>query len=91
MASAEAGIYFHFPRIPRQLPERSDSSIIRWRLSRLDTDNDRPNNQYRFSNVIANIGWSPNEQLRISSLFTYSLADTGNPNTIFDPKPFDNF
>jgi hypothetical protein len=29
--------------------------------------------------------------LRISSLFTYSLADTGNPNTIFDPKPIDNF
>lgn len=60
-------------------------------LSRLDTDNERPNNQYRLSSGIANIGWSPNEQLRISSLFTYSLADTGNPNSIFDPKPFDNF
>lgn len=24
-------------------------------------------------------------------LVTYSLADTGNPNTIFDPKPLDNF
>jgi hypothetical protein len=24
-------------------------------------------------------------------LFTYSLSDTGNPNTIFDPKPLDNF
>ena len=60
-------------------------------LSRLDTDNERPNNQYRLSSGIANVGWSPNEQLRISSLFTYSLADTGNPNSIFDPKPFDNF
>ncbi len=59
--------------------------------SRLDTDNARPNNQYRFTNLIGNIGWSPNDQLRISSLFTYSLADTGNPNTIFDPKPVDNF
>ncbi len=59
--------------------------------SRLDTDNDRPNNQYRLSNGIANIGWSPNEQLRLGSLFTYSLADTGNPNSIFNPKPFDNF
>ena len=40
---------------------------------------------------MANVGWSPNERLRIGSLFTYSLADTGNPNTIFDPKPLDNF
>ncbi|MEO5717032.1 MAG: TonB-dependent receptor [Chthoniobacterales bacterium] len=59
--------------------------------SRLDTDNARPNNQYRLSNFIGNIGWSPNDQLRLSSLLTYSLADTGNPNTIFDPKRFDNF
>ena len=60
-------------------------------VSRLDTDNARPNNQYRLWNFVGNVGWSPNEQLRISSLFTYSLADTGNPNTIFDPKPVDNF
>ena len=53
-------------------------------LSRLDTDNDRPNNEYRLSNAIANVGWSPNEQLRISSLFTYSLADAGSPNSISD-------
>jgi vitamin B12 transporter len=59
--------------------------------SRLDTDNARPNNQYRNTAAIANVGWSPNEQLRISGLFTYSLSDTGNPNTIFDPKPIDNF
>jgi len=59
--------------------------------SRLDTDNARPNNQYRNTAAIANVGWSPNEQLRISSLFMYSLSDTGNPNTIFNPKPLDNF
>jgi outer membrane cobalamin receptor len=29
--------------------------------------------------------------LRIGSLFTYSVSDTGNPNTIFDPKPIDHF
>src|SRR4029079_258856 len=40
---------------------------------------------------LGNVGWSPDESLRISSLFTYSLADAGNPNTIFDPKPVDNF
>jgi vitamin B12 transporter len=60
-------------------------------LSRLDTDNARPNNQYRLTNAIADVGWSPDTTLRIGSLITYSLADTGNPNTIFDPKPLDNF
>jgi vitamin B12 transporter len=60
-------------------------------LSRLDTENERPNNQYRLSSGIANLGWSPNERLRVSSLFTYSLADLGLPNTIFDPRPRDNF
>ena len=59
--------------------------------SRLDTDNARPNNQYRNSSAIANLGWSPNDQLRISGLFTYSLSDIGLPNTIFDPRPIDNF
>src|SRR2546422_9902548 len=32
--------------------------------SRLDTDNARPNNNYRNSSGIADVGWSPNEQLR---------------------------
>ena len=59
--------------------------------SRLDTDNARPNNQYRNTASLANVGWAPNEQLRIGSLVMYSLSDTGNPNTIFSPKPVDNF
>jgi vitamin B12 transporter len=71
--------------------------------SRLDTDNARPNNNYRNSSGIADVGWSPNppspgtgsaaasEQLRIGSLFVYSLSDTGNPNEIFNPKPIDHF
>src|SRR5882724_567552 len=59
--------------------------------SRLDTDNARPNNNYRNTAAIADIGWSPNEQLRIGSLFTYSVSNTGNPNTIFDPRPIDHF
>lgn len=60
-------------------------------LSGFTTDNERPNNQYRLWNGIANLGWSPNEQLRVSTLITYSLADLGLPNTIFDPRPADNF
>jgi len=59
--------------------------------SRLDTDNARPNNQYRNSDVIADLGLTPVEHLRLGSLFLYSLSDTGNPNSVFNPKPFDNF
>jgi vitamin B12 transporter len=59
--------------------------------SRLDTDNARPNNNYRNTAGIADTGWSPNEALRIGGLFAYSLSDTGNPNTIFDPRPIDHF
>jgi vitamin B12 transporter len=60
-------------------------------VSRLDTDNARPNNQYRNTAGIADLGLSLNEHLRVGSLFMYSLSDTGNPNSIFTPKPFDNF
>src|SRR5438045_5488833 len=71
--------------------------------SRLDTDNARPNNNYRNTAAIADVGWSPNpvlsgtgsavasEQLRIGSLFTYSVSDIGLPNTLFDPRPIDHF
>src|SRR5882724_3178787 len=59
--------------------------------SRFDTDNARPNNNYRNTAAITDVGWSPDEQLRIGSLFTYSVSDTGNPNTIFDPRPIDHF
>ena len=90
MLSGEGGSYDTF----REWLE-SDGKIDQFDYSigasRIDTDNARPNNQYRNSAAIANVGWSPNEQFRIGSLFTYSLSDTGNPNTIFDPKPLDNF
>lgn len=59
--------------------------------SRIDTDNARPNNQYRNTDVIANVGWSPEKAFRVGFLFTYSLSDTGNPNSIFNPRPLDNF
>jgi len=59
--------------------------------SRLYTDNARPNNQYRNSAVIGDLGWSPDNQLRLDVLLTYSLSDTGNPGDIRQPRPFDNF
>jgi vitamin B12 transporter len=59
--------------------------------SRIDTDNARPNNNYRNTSAITNVGWSPNEQLRIGGLFAYSESETGNPNLITDPRPIDHF
>src|SRR5437763_3676540 len=59
--------------------------------SRLDTDNARPNNQYRNTAEIADLGLTLADNLRVGALITYSLSDTGNPNTIFNPRPFDNF
>ena len=87
--SAEGGSYGSFRETAQSLGSIGgfDYSLG---ASRLETDNARDNNQYRLSSGVANIGWSPNEQLRIGGLFTYSLADTGSPNSIFDPKPLDN-
>lgn len=59
--------------------------------SRLDTDNARPNNAYRNTSMITDVGWSPNDQARIGGLFAYSESETGNPNTIFAPRPIDHF
>ena len=59
--------------------------------SRLDTDNARPNNNYRNTSGIMDAGFSPSDQVRIGSLFIYSESETGNPNTIFNPKPVDHF
>lgn len=65
--------------------------------SRLDTDNDRPNNEYRNTAVIGDLGFTPRALKldggtapRFGLLVTYSNSDTGNPNTITNPSPFDN-
>src|SRR4029077_7177057 len=90
LLSGEGGSYDTF-RETLQSDGKIDNFDYSIGASRLDTDNARPNNQYRNTAAIADVGWSPNDQLRIGGLFTYSLSDTGNPNTIFDPKPIDNF
>jgi vitamin B12 transporter len=58
--------------------------------SRIDTDNARPNNQYRNTDMVAELGLSLSEQLRVGTLITYSLSDAGSPNLIFMPRPLDN-
>jgi vitamin B12 transporter len=63
--------------------------------SRLDTDNDRPNDQYQNTAVLANFGFTPRNFAltqaggtapRVGLLFTYSYSATGDPNTIYDPS-----
>jgi vitamin B12 transporter len=102
MFAAEGGSYDTF-REWSQSDGKVDSFDYSVGASRLDTENARPNNNYRNTAAISNVGWSPNppspgtgsavasEQLRISSLFTYSVSDIGLPNTIFDPRPIDHF
>ncbi|MFN2541344.1 MAG: TonB-dependent receptor, partial [Chthoniobacterales bacterium] len=87
---AEGGSYDTF-RESLESDGKIDSFDYSIGASRLDTDNARPNNQYRNSAALADLGWSASERLRIGSLFTYSLSDIGLPNTIFDPRPIDNF
>ncbi len=82
MLAAEGGSYDTF-REWGQSDGKIDGFDYSIGASRVDTENARPNNNYRNTAGIADVGWSPNDQLRIGSLFTYSVSDTGNPNTIF--------
>src|SRR3989440_3751172 len=90
MFAAEGGSYDTF-REWSQSDGKVDGFDYSVGASRLDTENARPNNNYRNTAAISDIGWSPNDQLRIGSLFTYSVSDIGLPNTIFDPRPIDHF
>src|SRR5213080_2734597 len=102
MGAAEGGSYDSF-REWGQSDGKIGSFDYSVGASRLDTENARPNNNYRNTAAISDVGWSPNppspgtgsavasEQLRIGSLFTYSVSDIGLPNTIFDPRPIDHF
>src|SRR5437773_7241845 len=76
MFAAEGGSYDTF-REWSQSDGKVDGFDYSVGASRLDTENARPNNNYRNTAAIANVGWSRNEQFRIGSLFTYSLSDTG--------------
>jgi vitamin B12 transporter len=88
--SGEGGSYDTF-RETLQSDGKIDMFDYSIGASRLDTDNARPNNQYRNSAAIANIGFTPDDRLRFSALLMYSNSDTGNPNDIFHPRPIDNF
>jgi vitamin B12 transporter len=102
MFAAEGGSYDSF-REWSQSDGKVDGFDYSVGASRFDTENARPNNNYRNTAAISDVGWSPNppspgtgsavasEQVRIGSLFTYLVSDIGLPNTIFDPRPIDHF
>ncbi len=53
---------------------------------RLDTDNERINDQYRLTNVTTKEGYQINDQLYADLLFFYNLSDAGSPNSVSDPE-----
>src|SRR5437773_6048619 len=69
LLAAEGGSYDTF-REWTQSDGKIDGFDYSLGASRLDTENARPNNNYRNTAMIADTGWSPNDQLRIGSLFT---------------------
>ena len=69
-----------------EAPDHGSNSITRSaRACSIPTTSARTTNTDS-ATALANVGWSPNEQLRIGSLFAYSNADTGNPDSIFIPS-----
>jgi vitamin B12 transporter len=63
--------------------------------SRVDTENDRPNDDYRNTDFLANLGYTPaglpaGRAPRFGLLISYSDSETGDPNTIQDPRPIDH-
>ncbi len=84
------------PATPGSGPGVFDYSLA---FSRLDTDNQRPNNEYRNTAVLANLGFAPRALTldtlggtapRLGVLVLYSNSDASSPNTIFDPAALDN-
>jgi vitamin B12 transporter len=59
-------------------------------LSRFDTENARANNAYRNTSFLGNTGVQIGTKARVGLLAAYTYADAGSPNTIFDPRPYDN-
>jgi vitamin B12 transporter len=59
-------------------------------ISRYDTDNDRPNNEYRNWSILADTGFRPLPQLRLGMIFSYQYADASSPSSITNPRPLDN-
>ena len=67
-------------------------------FSRVDTDNDRQNNDYRNTAVLANVGFAPNafalgspggNAPRFGLLVTYSDSVAASPDDIYDFRPID--
>ncbi len=58
--------------------------------SRFDSDNARQNNAYRNTSFLGDAGVNAAPGLRLGLLAAYRYADAGSPNTIFDPRPYDN-
>ena len=83
------------PRPPDDSPGVFDYSVA---FSRLDTENDRQNNDYRNTAALANVGFAPRALAltglggtapRLGLLVTYSDSVAASPNDIYDFRPID--
>ncbi|HEY0791192.1 MAG TPA: TonB-dependent receptor [Chthoniobacterales bacterium] len=59
-------------------------------LSRFDTENSRANNDYRNLSFLGDAGVQIGPKVRLGLVALYTYADAGSPNTVFDPRPYDN-
>jgi vitamin B12 transporter len=59
--------------------------------SRVDTDNQRPNSQYRNTTANGKVGWQAAPGLYFDTTFRYALSDAGSPNVITKPDPEASF
>ena len=84
-AGFEAGSFSTFHEVASA---RGASGPFDYRVQagRLDTENDRVNNQYRLSNITTKEGYRINDQLYADLLFIYNVSDAGSPNTLQDPE-----
>jgi vitamin B12 transporter len=59
-------------------------------MQRLDSTGDRQNSEYRLTSSLLNVGLTPAKGVRLFTIASYSLADTGNPGSLSAQRPVDN-
>jgi vitamin B12 transporter len=87
--TAEAGTFNTF-RESGSISGRTGPVDFSAGVTRLDTEGDRRNSEYRATSAVVNLGLNPLENLRLGLLGTYSLADTGNPGPVYAERERDN-
>jgi len=85
----EAGSYGTFQEA---VASRGSAGPFDWSVgaSRLDTENQRANNQYRLTNWSSKFGVQATKNLYLDIALGYGLSDAGSPNNVFRSDPAAN-